>query len=153
MAITRWSPNRDLLTRNVWNEFDRLFNRMLGETSDDFESDISNVTTWRPAIDLDEREKEYVLSAELPGLEKDDISISMKDNVLTIRGEKKYETEDDGDNRYYRERRFGKFQRMIRFDSDIDSENIEADYTNGVLTVHLPKTKETMHKEIPVNFK
>jgi len=153
MAITRWSPSRDLLTRNVWNEFDRMFNRMLGETPDDFESDISNVATWRPAVDLDEREKEYVLTAELPGLNEDNISISMKDNVLTLRGEKKYETEKDEDNRYYRERQFGKFQRMIRFDRDIDSDNIEANYTNGVLKIHLPKTKETMHKEIPVNFK
>ncbi len=153
MALTRWSPTRDMLTRNVWNEFDRLFNRMLGETSDDFESDISNIATWRPAVDLDEHEKEYILTAELPGLKEDDISISMKDNVLTLHGEKKYETEEKNDNRYYRERQFGKFQRMIRFDSDIDSEKIDANYTNGVLTIHLPKTKETMHKEIPVKFK
>jgi len=152
MAITRWRPANDLMT--MWNDFDRLFNRLT--RSNDIEgvdSELSNVSTWSPVIDITEREKDYVLSAEVPGLSKDDVSISLKDNVLTLKGEKKLEYEENKENRFYRERSFGTFQRMIRLDSDIDSEKVNADYENGVLTIILPKTKETMHKEIPVNFK
>jgi len=150
MAITRWNPTSELMS--AWNDFDRLFNRLTRNADTDDDS-LTNVGTWRPAIDIDEREKEYVISAELPGIDEDDISISIKDNVLTLKGEKKQEKEKEDDNRYYRERMYGNFQRMIRLDNDIDADKIEANYENGVLHITLPKTKETMHKQIPVNFK
>ena len=149
MAITRWNPTSELMS--AWNDFDRLFNRLTRNVDDD--ESMTNVGTWRPAIDIDEREKEYVVSAEIPGIDKDDINISIKDNVLTLKGEKKVEKEDKGDNRYYRERMYGSFQRMIRLDNEIDADNVEANYDNGVLHITLPKTKETMHKQIPVKFK
>lgn len=151
MAITRWNPTRDLLS--TWNEFDRLFNRLTRQDLDEGESDISNVGNWRPALDITEKEKEYVVSAELPGLTEDDVHISLKDNVLTIKGEKKQEKTEEEEGRYYSERTYGNFQRMIRLDSDVDSEKVEANYENGVLNIHLPKTRETMHKQIPVKFK
>jgi len=152
MALTRWSPRSDI--RNLWSEFDRMFdqltrNRDFGEN----DSDIANVGTWRPAVDITEREKDFVVTAEVPGLEEDDIHLSVKDNVLTLKGEKKHEREEESENNYYRERLYGNFQRMIRFNSEIDPDEVNAEYENGVLTITLPKTKETMHKQIPVNFK
>ncbi|MCF7804070.1 MAG: Hsp20/alpha crystallin family protein [Candidatus Marinimicrobia bacterium] len=149
MALTRWNPTNELMS--AWNDFDRLFNRLTRNV--DTEDTETSVGNWRPAVDITEREKDYVVTAELPGIDEDDISISIKDNVLTLKGEKKFEKEDSDENRHYRERVYGSFQRMIRLDSDIDSDNVKADYENGVLTITMPKTKETMHKQIPVNFK
>lgn len=151
MAITRWNPTRDLMS--TWNEFDRMFNRLTRSGAEERDSDISNVGTWRPALDITEREQEYLVTAELPGIAEDDVNISIKNNVLTIKGEKKHETEEKSDERYYSERVYGSFQRMIRLDSDIESDKVEADYENGVLNIRLPKTKDTMHKQIPVKFK
>jgi len=152
MALTRWNPTRDL--ERAWSDFDRLFNRLTsGDWFSDPDMDVSDTGTWRPAIDLTEHENEYVVTAEVPGMEEDDVHISLKDNVLTLKGEKKFEQEEEGENRYYRERRYGNFQRMIRMDAEIDSDNVQAEYENGILTITLPKTKETMAKEIPVKSK
>jgi len=138
----------------AWNEFDRLFNRMLRSEDVDSEgAEVSNFGTWRPSVNITEKEKEYVLTAELPGLKEDDVHIALKDNVLTLKGEKKYEAEQKEEHRYYSERVFGAFQRMIRFDSEIKSDEVSASYENGVLTVTLPKSEKTMHKQIPVKFK
>ncbi len=121
MALIRWNPTREIM--GAWNEFDRLFNRMLRSEDVDSEgTEVSNVGTWRPSVDITEKEKEYVLTAELPGLKEDDVHIALKDSVLTLKGEKKYEAEEKEENRYYSERMFGSFQRMIRFDSEIKSD-------------------------------
>ncbi len=152
MALMRWNPTREIMS--AWNEFDRLFNRMLRSDDVDAErTEMSNIGTWRPAVDITEREKEYVLTVELPGINEDDVHIALKDNVLTLKGEKKFETEETEENRYYNERVFGSFQRMIRFDSEIKDDDVRADYENGVLTIILPKSEKTMHKQIPVKFK
>lgn len=148
MAITRWTPNREVM--NLWNDFSRVFDQL---TNGDLESEVTSVGTWRPAVDVTEHEKEYTVEAELPGLAEDDIQISLRDNVLTIKGEKGIEEEEEGENRYYRERRYGRFQRMIRLDSEVDADKVKAEYENGVLTIHLPKTKETIAKQIPVKSK
>jgi len=152
MAITRWNPSTDI--RSLWNEFDRMFDRLTRTRDfDSDESEFSNVGNWRPAVDITEREKDYMLTAELPGLEEDDIHLSVKNNVLTLKGEKKHSREKEGENSYYRERLYGTFQRMIRFDTELDPNKVNAEYENGVLKVTLPKSKESMHKEIPVSFK
>ncbi len=152
MALTRWNPSREV--ERVWSDFDRLFNRLTNNNwLSESENDVSEYGTWRPAIDITEHENEYVVGAEVPGMNEDDIQISLKDNVLTLRGEKKFEKEEEGENRYYRERHYGTFQRLIRLDSDVDSDSVNAEYDHGVLTITLPKTKETMAKQIPVNAK
>lgn len=150
MAMTRWNPTRELMS--AWDDFDRLFNRLMdSRRSEGDGSDVSNVGVWRPAVDITEHEKAYELTVELPGMQKDDIHLSFKNNVLTLSGEKK--SASDGENTICRERRYGQFQRMIRFDSDVDGDKIQAEYTNGILTITMPKIKETIQKQIPVNFK
>jgi len=150
MAITRDNrPRTNLLDR----EFDRLFDQLtrwsgMGRPEPD-EEDVM----VRPAIDLTEKENEYVLEAEIPGVSEDDIGISFRNNMLILRGQKEKTTESEAEDEYHRERMYGRFERSIRFDSEVDEENIEAEYENGVLTIRLPKTRESMHKEIPVNFK
>lgn len=152
MAVTRWNPTRDI--ERVWSDFDRMFNRLTNRdwfNSNDLET--ANVGTWNPSVDIMDRENEYVVTAEIPGMKEDDVHISLKDNVLTLRGEKKSEVEDEEDNRYYRERVYGNFQRMFRLDAEVDADNVRAEYEQGILTIHLPKSKETMAKQIPIKSK
>ncbi len=152
MAITRWTPNREAMS--LWNDFDRFFNRLTkSDLFDNPDSDFTGSGTWMPALDVTEKEKEYIVEAEVPGMSEDDIQLSLRDNVLTIKGEKKFESEEDEDNYYYRERRYGQFQRSIRLDGGVDDKKVDAEYSNGVLTIHLPKSKETMAKQIPVKSK
>jgi len=152
MAITRWNPTRDI--ERAWSDFDRMFNRLTNrDWFQDSDLETTNVGTWNPSVDILDREHEYVVTAEIPGMKEDDVHISLKDNVLTLKGEKKSEVKDESDNRYYRERVYGNFQRMFRLDAEVDPDNVRAEYDNGILTIHLPKSKETMAKQIPIKSK
>ncbi|MCF7804071.1 MAG: Hsp20/alpha crystallin family protein [Candidatus Marinimicrobia bacterium] len=146
MTRIRLAPARHR-TRNHRRGFDQLFDSMLSER----ESESPEFTShWRPNLDVVEDKQEFVLSAELPGVAQDSINISFKDNVLELRGEKPLNEENTP---HYNERRFGTFHRAVRFDADIAQDKIRADYSNGVLTVTLPKTKDSRQREIAINFK
>ena len=100
-----------------------------------------------PAIDVVEKEKEFQITAELPGLDEKDIEVNVADDVLSIRGEKKEEKEEKAKNHYLSERRYGAFQRAFQLPAGIDAEKIAANFQKGVLTVTLPKTPEAQKKE------
>jgi HSP20 family protein len=104
-----------------------------------------------PTVDVDETDKEYQVTAELPGLEDKDVEVLLQDGVLTLRGEKKLETE--GRNRSYSERFYGRFERQISLDRDVDEDAVKATFKNGVLSVTVPKTARAIErtKRIPVN--
>ncbi len=104
-------------------------------------------------MNIEETKDAYKISVELPGMEKDDIDIEVKDNVLTISGEKKEERESEEGTFYRRERRFGKFSRSINLPNDINIDDISAEYKNGVLMLTLPKTEEAKPKKITVKNK
>ena len=130
-------------------EFDRLFDSVF--------SGFPRFMPWRgegenggfvtPEIDVTETEKEYRVEAELPGLDQKEVSLSLSDGVLTLKGDKKEERKEgeEGKGYYLSERRFGAFQRSLRLPSDIDEEKVTAEFKNGVLKVHLPKSEEA-HK-------
>jgi HSP20 family protein len=105
-----------------------------------------------PAVSLAEKDDSYELTAEVPGLDEKDVQITLRDDVLTIKGEKQAEAEEKTHGYYFSERRFGSFQRSFQLTDDVDPEKIEARFKNGVLTVTLPKnpaaTKE--EKKIPI---
>ena len=96
---------------------------------------------WSPRIDISESEKSFELRAELPGLEKKDIDLSMKDDALVLSGEKKQSNENDSEHYYSRERFYGKFQRGFRFSAPVNEDGIKAVFKNGVLTVTVPKAE------------
>jgi HSP20 family protein len=104
-----------------------------------------------PSVDVDETEKEYRVTAELPGLEEGDVEVLLQDGLLTLRGEKKHETESR--NRSYRERFYGRFERQITLDRDVDDSAVKATFKNGVLTVRVPKDSRAIEraKRIPIN--
>ena len=150
MTLIKWHPVNGFATEfvNMQREIDRMFDRFRGGMADNGET-----STWLPAIDVVENQDDYVVKAELPGVNKNDVKITVQNDVLTIRGEKKSEKEEK-ENSYHRiERSFGVFQRSFTLPKSVKNEKIEASYDNGVLTVKLPKIEEAKPKEIEVKVK
>ncbi|TFG96404.1 MAG: Hsp20/alpha crystallin family protein [Calditrichales bacterium] len=144
MTLVKWNPARS------------LFN--LGE---DFFTDVMNsnnlASNFRegcyPAVDILEDDSKYHVQMELPGLEKEDVKISFKDDVLIISGEKKAEKDESNKNYHHFERRYGKFERAFRVNSEIITDKIDATFKNGVLIIDLPKAEIAKPKEIEVKVK
>ncbi len=106
-----------------------------------------------PHMDVRETDKEIVVEAELPGIDEKDVSLSLQDGVLTIRGEKKHEHEEEKENYRVSERRYGSFQRAMRLPDTVDENKVEASFNNGVLTVSLPKRPEAIGKQRTIPIK
>ena len=136
MALVRWDSSREL--DSLQSEFNRLFDSFLGNGG---RPDLRS-RRWVPAIDLVETDDYLVLKADLPGLAKDDVEIELKDSVLTISGERKSEHEEKADGYYRIERAFGGFSRSLSLPQGVDADAIDADFTNGVLEVRIPKPAE-----------
>ncbi len=109
--------------------------------------------TFSPQVDLRETEKAYVLCAELPGLSENDIEISLENQVLRLKGEKRAEREEKEGNYYVTERSFGSFYREFALPNDVDEDNIEASFKNGVLNINLPKHPEAVQRRKRIAIK
>jgi HSP20 family protein len=109
------------------------------------------VFSWAPAVDIVEKEDKYILKADLPGVDEKDVNIELKDNVLTIRGERKSEMEEEKENMTRCERTYGAFSRSFNV-YDIAEDRIDASYNNGILTVELPKKEETKPRRIEIKM-
>src|ERR1700723_35612 len=129
------------------DQINRLFNDAFERTS----NQESNLTTWAPAVDIHENEHELVVKADLPGVEAKDLDIRVKDNILTIRGERRFEKKVNEDNYLRVERAYGSFSRSFSLANTVNAEAIKADYQNGVLTLTIPKREEAKPKQIRVN--
>jgi HSP20 family protein len=108
------------------------------------------VAEWSPLVDISEDEKEYLIKAEIPEMKKDDIKISVQDNVLSISGERKYEKDEKGKKYHRVERAYGSFVRSFTLPEDADGSKVGAEYKDGVLKVHLPKSEKAKPKAIEV---
>lgn len=106
---------------------------------------------WSPALDVYEDKDNFVVQAELPGLKREDIEVSLHDGTLTISGERKAEQRSDDAEIYRAERHVGRFQRTVGLPTTVDTDKVKAGYTDGVLTVTLPKTEEAKPKKIDVS--
>jgi HSP20 family protein len=140
-----WSPFRHLSL--LRNEIDRLFDSPLNALSSDSQQFLSG---WAPAVDLHEDRDHLVLRAELPGMKKENIDISLHGDVLTLSGERKEEKEYEKAETYRSERFLGKFQRTFTLPVTVDANKGQASYKDGILTVHLPKSDEAKPKQIEV---
>ena len=143
-AITRWDPFQNL--SSLQEQVNRLF-----ETSFPRRSDNSALTAWAPAVDIFETENELVLKADLPDVNEKDLDIRVENNMLTIRGERKFEQEVKEENYLRIERTYGSFSRSFSLPNTVNTEGIKAEYKNGVLTVQLPKRAESKPKQVKVN--
>jgi HSP20 family protein len=146
MAIVRWDPGRDLDL--LQSDVNRLFDAFFGARGGDRNG--GSAQRWVPAMDLTEEENEYILRADLPGLSEDDIEIEVKDDVLTISGERRYEHENRHEGFYRVERSFGRFSRSLDLPSGIDAEALSADFDRGVLEVHIPKPEQGTPTRVPI---
>ena len=147
MELSPWKPFGELSPFR--KEMDRLWNRFLGETP--FARTFNEM--WSPSVDISETKDDFVVKAELPGLEAKDVNVSISGNVLTIKGEKKAE-EEEKDEHYHRVERYsGSFQRVFQLPSGVKADKVEANFDKGVLEVTLPKVEEAKKKEIEVKVK
>jgi HSP20 family protein len=137
--LVKWKPFDSLL--NLEPFFEDFFDRTLPVRTAAFE----------PRIDIKENKKEYVISAELPGLNKEDFKLTLENGVLTLQGEKKYEHEEKDENYYRSERSYGAFRRSFNLTDEVDKDRIKADFKNGVLTIKIPKVKSAQPKPIEIN--
>ena len=129
------------------DQINRLFNDAFERTSF---SQESNLTAWAPAVDIHENEHELVVKADLPGVEAKDLDIRVENNILTIRGERRFEKKVNEDNYLRVERAYGSFSRSFSLANTVNPDGIKADYQNGVLTLNVPKREEAKPKQIKV---
>src|SRR5579864_1750243 len=152
-VILRGRPIMRILSRfeprgasTLQDQINRVFNEVLERGGDE-----SNLTSWAPAVDIFETEHELVVKADLPDVDPKDLDIQVENNVLSIRGERKFEKNVKEDNYLRIERAYGSFSRSFSLANTVNSEAIKADYRNGVLTLSIPKREEAKPKQIKVN--
>jgi len=135
LVLRNWEPY------NLLREFDNVLSNRVQDGA------------WSPKVNIVENEKGYTISAELPGVSKDDIDIDLKDNTLSIKGEKKVESKDEKENYIRVESSYGKFERSFNVSDDIDRNSVNASFKDGVLTLVLNKKEESKPKQIKVEVK
>ena len=145
MGLERSTPFREL--EEVQTRLNRLFGesalRRLGEDDGVF-------ANWSPAVDIEESDKEYLFKADLPELKKEDVKVELLDGSLTIQGERKQEKEEKGKRAHKIERQYGKFVRRFQLPNEIDATKVSADFKDGALSVHVPKSASAKSKAIDV---
>jgi HSP20 family protein len=145
MVVTRWDPFRELTT--LQNRVNSIF-QDYGRPSED---ELTTTGNFVPAVDVYEDEHKIVLKLEIPGVSQDDVDIRLENNTLTVRGERKFEKEEKEENFHRIERRYGSFSRSFTLPNSVDTENIRANYEQGVLNIELSKRAEAKPKQIKVN--
>jgi HSP20 family protein len=132
-----------------WNPINHLFDGSFFPTLS-LDDDMS-LGSWRPVVDIYENEDSVVVKAELPGVDKKDIKVDLKDGVLTLTGERSHEKEVNEDKYYRKERAYGRFHRSFTVPAEIDPDKIKAEFKDGVLKVEIPKPEEQKPKKIAVH--
>lgn len=149
-ALTPWTR-----VRSPWAELENLqdrVNRVFGLTTPTFLQD--EAMGWMPAVDLKEMDEEYLLTAELPGLEEKDIEVDVDNDVLTLKGEKKTEREETKEGRWHlMERSYGSFERAFTLPRAVNPEAVKAEFTDGILAIHMPKKKEATGRKVEISRK
>ena len=141
-TLDRWEPFRG----SYDSQLNRLFSDFFGRTSQE-----QNLTPWAPAVDILEGEHELVVKADLPDIKPEELDIRVENNILTIRGERKFEKKAEDKNYLRVERSYGSFARSFSLANTVNTEAIKADYRDGVLTLSIPKREEAKPKQIKVN--
>lgn len=146
MALVQWDPFREL--EEVSDRLNRMFARPATRTATGKETMI--VADWTPSVDISETESEYQIKAEIPDVRKEDVKVTLEDGVLTIQGERKHEKEEKGKKYHRIERSYGSFVRTFSLPDVIDEDKVKAEFKDGVLNLHLPKSEKAKPKAIEV---
>lgn len=143
-GITRWDPFHNIST--LQEQVNRLFEGKFTHSGDN-----STLTAWAPSVDVYETENELVIKADLPEVAEKDLDVRVENNMLTIRGERKFEQSVKEESYLRMERSYGSFSRSFSLPNTVDAQAIKAQYTDGVLTVSLPKRAESKPKQVKIN--
>lgn len=152
MALVRWRPIQSFFPQmwDIQNEINRVFNNVMAP----FSSEGGELRgTWSPSVDIAETENELVVSADLPGVNKEDIKVNVQNNVLTFSGERKQGTKSEENNYHRLERSYGFFSRSFALPATVKADAIKAVYKDGVLRLTLPKVEEARPRQIAVDVK
>jgi len=142
MTLVRYNrPNRDLMSKNFSDIMDEFFNDVVNTNRDSFV----------PGIDISETDNQFLISAELPGMSKEDIDINLDNGRLTISGERKFEKEEEGKTYHRVETRYGSFNRSFQLPDNVDEESINAKYENGLLNIAIDKAEDKVKKKIEIS--
>ena len=145
MTLVRWDPFREL--EDMSDRLNRMFARPALRSNG---KETMTVADWMPTVDISETDGEYLIKAELPEVRKEDVKVTVEDGVLTIQGERRQEKEEKG-KRYHRvERSYGSFVRSFSLPESVEEGGVKAEYKDGVLNLHLPKTEKVKPKAIDV---
>ncbi len=146
-SMSRWDPFRNIVT--LQDQVNRLFENSFQNNRN--RDDNSALTSWAPPVDIYETENELVVKADLPDINEKELDIRVENNMLTIRGERKFDQKVKEDNYLRIERTYGSFNRSFGLPNSVNAEGIKAEYRNGVLTVVMPKRAESKPKQIQVS--
>jgi HSP20 family protein len=149
MAIVKWEPFRDLVT--VQDRMNRIFDEAFRGITRGADDDWALGGNWAPAVDIYEHEGNLVLKAELPGIDPKEVDVRVENNVLTLRGERKFESEVKREKYHRVERAYGSFSRSFTLPATVDTDRIKAEYKDGVLRVTLPVREEAKPKQISIS--
>ena len=145
MSLVKWEPFREL------ERMQAHLNRMFGERPfPAFDDDELAFGEWAPAVDIQETDKEYLIQADLPDVKKEDVKVEFADGVLVVEGERRREKEEQGKKFHKIEREYGKFVRRFALPTEIDATQLSAQFKDGVLNVHLPKSAESKPKAVTI---
>lgn len=143
---TRWNPMKE--REELESRLATIFG--LREATGNGGKEALTVAEWSPLVDITEHEKEYLIKAEVPDMKKDDVRLRVENDVLTISGERKFEKEDKGTKHHRIELAYGSFMRRFSLPEDTDGSKVTADYKDGMLHVHLPKSEKAQAKAIEI---
>lgn len=146
-SLTRWNPSRGYLATR--DPFTHLLENFFGEDLAPSE-DVSN-RAWMPAVNIRETDAAFMVEAELPGLTKKDIEITLENNLLKLTGERRFEKDVKEENYHRVERQYGSFLRTFSLPSQVDSNAVKATFKEGVLTIEVPKAEEAKPRKIAIN--
>jgi HSP20 family protein len=146
--ISRWDPFRELGELEPWNSFGGL--SRLGRVMEDAFGERARTAGLTPAVDVTETEDHYEVTAEVPGVKRDDVVVELHEGVLTVRGEKRSEHEEKDGKRRWLERSYGTFSRSFSLPRDADPDQVDASFKDGVLTVRISKAAEAKPQTIAI---
>ena len=142
--LTEWTPFKGLAT--LRDEMDRVWDRFFKDLpgKELFRGE------WTPSVDVSETKDSVVVKAEVPGMEAEDLDVSLNNNFLTIKGEKKHEKEEKDEDYHMVERSYGSFSRSVRLPAEVQEDKVKANYHNGILKITMPKSEEAKKKEVKI---
>ncbi len=147
MELVRWNPWREMF--NARRRANTLFDEFFFPAGD--RENVRTVWNWNPVVDVYETEDHFVIKADLPGIDKKDIALDVKEGVLTLKGERQMDEDVRKENSYFRERVHGRFERAFKLPNHVDTEKITADYKDGVLKIEIPKPEVIKPKQITIH--